>query len=296
MTRRPALRQGFTLVELLVVIAIIVLLLALLLPAIQRVRAAVDRMLCSNHLRQLAIAVHHYHYDYEKLPPAGARPVPYSWAVFLLPYVEQENTYHLFQLDKAWDDPANQPAVTRFIKVLTCPAAGGVGPRDVGFGGQGYGPCDYTPIFDVDPNLIATGLLLPWNDDPRGMIGFDESRFADVFDGLSNTIMLAEDAGRPYLYRRGQLAGMTDAAGWATYNQLTPINLDGFSADGVTSWGPCAVNCTNIHEVYSFHPLGANVVFGDGHVGFLKQTISIKVMASLVTRNGQEPITPDAFE
>src|SRR6187397_17592 len=93
-------RPGFTLIELLVVIAIIALLMALLLPAIQKVREAANKMLCGDHLRQLAIAAHNYHVDYEKLPPgilavSTAPPINATEAQFagcltlLLPYLEQ---------------------------------------------------------------------------------------------------------------------------------------------------------------------------------------------------------------
>jgi prepilin-type N-terminal cleavage/methylation domain-containing protein len=291
-------RRGFSLLELVVVIAIITLIMALLLPAIQRVRATLDRLLCANHLRQLAIGLHNHHGDFNKLPPAGvSKPARYSWAVLILPYLEEDSTYHQFNLDRGWDDSFNQPAASRFIKVLMCPAAAGSGPRDLPFAGHLYGPCDYSPIFNVDPGLIATGLLDPWSGNPLGMLDFSEARFADVYDGLSNTILLAEVAGRPNWFRKRQFVGETSApAGWATFNNLTPINLDGFSHDGGTQWGPCAINCTNIHEVYSFHPHGAHVVFGDGRVALLKENISIKVLAALVTRAGGEIVNISDLE
>lgn len=97
-------RNAFTLIELLVVIAIIALLMALLLPAIQKVREAANKMLCASNLRQIAIAAHHYHSDYDRLPPGilgtsgtpliGAVQAQYAGClVFLLPYVEGDNIF-----------------------------------------------------------------------------------------------------------------------------------------------------------------------------------------------------------
>src|SRR4051794_10009280 len=102
MVRRT--RSAFTLIELLVVIAIIALLMALLLPAIQKVREAANKMICASNIRQLAVAAHNYHADFQKLPPAELGtpvPNPYRTALtqcqyvsclaVLLPYLEQDN-------------------------------------------------------------------------------------------------------------------------------------------------------------------------------------------------------------
>jgi prepilin-type N-terminal cleavage/methylation domain-containing protein len=90
-------RKGFTLVELLVVIAIIAILVGLLLPAVQKVREAANRMMCMNNLKQLALAVHNYETSNEMMPRYhDPDPQRSSWMIQLLPYVEQENLYRLF--------------------------------------------------------------------------------------------------------------------------------------------------------------------------------------------------------
>src|SRR5262245_14406886 len=103
-------RKAFTLVELLVVIAIIVLLMALILPAVQKVREAANKMLCASNLRQLGIAAHNYHSDYGRLPPGtlhelqltvsslSSEKYPGYGALFmLLPYLEQDDLYKQFR-------------------------------------------------------------------------------------------------------------------------------------------------------------------------------------------------------
>src|SRR6266511_3800928 len=97
---KPSQRRGFTLVELLVVIAIIGVLVGLLLPAVQKVRESANRTKCGNNLKQIGLAVHHYHDVYTQLPPmyvlGSGEP---TWAVFLLPYLEQENAYRAWNMN-----------------------------------------------------------------------------------------------------------------------------------------------------------------------------------------------------
>jgi prepilin-type processing-associated H-X9-DG protein len=167
---------------------------------------------------------------------------------------------------------------------------------------------DYAAINAVDGRLLTAGLvdnagvgLLPKNQKPR---------FADVTDGLSNTIALAEDAGRPTLYRLGVAIGqvpspIVNGGGWS--RAATDITLNGTTYDGVLSPGPCALNCTNGEDatiyphpyygvqgtgsIYSFHPGGANFLFADGSVHFIQQGIDIRTIARLVTRSGGEIVT-----
>src|SRR5262245_51054396 len=125
-------RRGFTLIEMLVVIAIIAILIGLLLPAVQKVREAANRMVCTNHLHQIVLAAHNYHDAHEKFPTGarvpvfvGLRPTGATnlW-VQLLPYIDQDNLF------KLWDDMDNRNNVgwdrnvttAHVIKLLICPS------------------------------------------------------------------------------------------------------------------------------------------------------------------------------
>src|SRR5438067_555126 len=96
---RQRTKRGFTLIELLVVIAIIGVLVGLLLPAVQKVREAANRMSCTNNLKQLGLAMHNYHNAFGGFPPEQTTSPQNSWTPFMLPYIEQDNLYKLYRFD-----------------------------------------------------------------------------------------------------------------------------------------------------------------------------------------------------
>jgi prepilin-type N-terminal cleavage/methylation domain-containing protein/prepilin-type processing-associated H-X9-DG protein len=304
--------SGFTLVELLVVIAIIALLLGLLLPAIQAAREAGRRSQCNNNLKQIGLACHQHHDTYGVFPPGWAQApatVPQGLLIqgghgtfpFLLPYLEQQALADLYYWDKGSQKLENQPVATTQLKVLQCPSAepdrwvtAVEDPVNFSYGGRGA--CgDYGGVREIDARLVDLGLV-DRAANYEGVLRASHvtphflTRLADITDGASQTILITEHAGRPVLWRAGQPVPeiFAVAAAWVGG---TLIFGQGSTPDGATKPGPCAINCTNDREVYSFHDDGANAVFADGSVHFLQADIDIRIVARLVTRAGEEIAT-----
>jgi prepilin-type processing-associated H-X9-DG protein/prepilin-type N-terminal cleavage/methylation domain-containing protein len=280
---------AFTLIELLVVIGIIALLVGLLLPAVQKIRDAANRMKCANNMKQVALALHNYESANGAFPPARmSKPKNHWWVTSILPFLEQGNVESRYRWDVNWNDPANGSITQARLAVLMCPAAP-AGRTDP----NGRGINDYPAL-----NHVATGnpiLSQPPDVTLNGVLGANHSRqVAEVTDGTSHTILLAEDAGRNQLWRAGRLVSPTGAGGGAWAGAASEVALHGATADGSQvapgGAGPwmCAINCTNNGEVYSFHSGGANIAMTDGSVRFLKQNTDIRILAAFVTRAGGE--------
>ena len=309
-------RRGFTLIELLVVIAIIGILIALLLPAVQAAREAARCAQCANHLKQIGLALHNYHETCGTLPYgagyAGCQGG--TWAAFILPYLEQQSVYDMFDFNKRIWDPANVAAVQTVIPTYICPSdapddplLGGrhqVGWRNPGKSMGLWYPGSMGPTRDgVNSNDSCVYCPLPppsyccadtsnFGCCQRAMDGtlrpgvglFDRAvhpvRFAQVTDGLSNTLMAGETIPSQCTFN-GAYNHNNPVAG-----TTIPINTMEETRDGVdTLWfRACGFK--------SRHPGGCNFVMGDGSVRFMAEISDYKLYNELGTRAGGEPVTP----
>ncbi len=320
-------RGGFTLVELLVVIAIIGILVALLLPAVQAAREAARRSQCVNNLKQWGLAVQNHH-DAKKTVPVSARPVGLTNAprigafIHMLPYIEAGTVHRIYNQKENWYHTINRTAVNTEIPVMRCPSTPEAASRLDGLPEgspwtDGIGTCvDYAPVNWVDKRLQDAGLVdvIASGENIPGIMEYNNPKvsFKDVTDGLSNTVLMGETAGRPFLYRRDIVVSsdLTQArvngGGWP--RPASDMAIDGSSQDGTTDVGPCAINCTNgidfaqtayphpyystfgSSEPYAFHSGINNQAFGDGSVRAIRADIDIREYARLVTRAGEEQV------
>jgi prepilin-type N-terminal cleavage/methylation domain-containing protein len=320
-------RPGFTLIELLVVIAIIAVLIGLLLPAVQAAREAARRAQCVNNLKQMGLALHNFESANGFFTPAAidaafprlgmnvddsgkaiAKPTRHGWVILLLPFAEQTVLYNAYNLKADFRDTANSTVIASQLNLMMCPSSPNPNRIDTddsgGFKGWRAAAGDYGPNNSVVKVAIDAGFVKP--GEYAGVMQANVVRaIAEITDGTSNTLVISEVSGRPDIWRKGNKTtsstpiGSTprvyvSGAGWA--NRESAFGLHGFPADGSGEPpGPCHTNCVNRNEVFSFHPGGANHVFADGSVHFVKETASIQIMANLISRAGGEILSADSY-
>jgi prepilin-type N-terminal cleavage/methylation domain-containing protein/prepilin-type processing-associated H-X9-DG protein len=316
-----ARRRGFTLIEILVAIAIIAILIGLLLPAVQKVREAANRIKCTNNLKQLGLAAHNHHDATGQFPTGGRLPVDVggvptggtSLWVELLPYIEKDNLHKLWDFNDNRNNVAGGKNATQahVIMLLVCPsdplpervveqtAANWLPPAwSRGFYGMSsYGgnagtrstPTGSPPAF---PDITRDGIF--WIDSSIG--------FKDITDGASNTFLFGERTHRDLEYDRRQpdvapgrapmaligrwgfVAGPVGIMANITLHTAVPINYR------VPAGGDLSTMDNRCNAFGSGHSGGANFAFADGSVRFLRESTSLSILQALSTRAGGEPV------
>jgi len=286
-------RRAFTLIELLVVIAIIAILIGLLLPAVQKVRAAAARMSCQNNLKQLSLACHGYHDNNNRLPPGAADDMPpfgndtgarwgSSWKVYILPYIEQTAIYQQWQFNNhsGYVNAANSALVNNIrISPYRCPASPvpEFGPR--GGAGGTLMHTSYTGIAgSVIPNVYtSSSTYYPTCCNGTGNQATDNGclytgsqvTLVGITDGTSNTWLIGEQSDHMRDPNRAPLtSGYTTGVGNSSTIYGWIMGAAHQPNQTGASWGNGDgrhFNCTSVRykiNAYGLVPAGTNMASG----------------------------------
>jgi prepilin-type processing-associated H-X9-DG protein len=305
---RPA---GINALDLLVLLFVLFFTLALSAPALVRARESARRSQCADQLRQLGEACNGFENAFGIFPSSLKEIGPQrSWAVQILPWIDQGELARQYDYTKPWYDPANAEAVGHQVPLFYCPSspsrprwASGTanikttkpsGDRRLDHVPFAHAACtDYAVIHQVRAETFGRGFA---DKAGPGLLAEDLfPRRSDVTDGMAYTLLIVESAGRPEEWVAGRRTGNeVKPADAVLASRDNDFSLRGFSWDPVgqaySNFGACAVNCSNVEGVFSFHPGGAQAVFGDGSVRFLPQSLSTRLLARLVTRAGGEEV------
>ena len=301
-------RPAFTLVELLVVIAIIGILVGMLLPAVQMVREAARRTECLNNLKQMALAMHHYHDSHRKFTPGYTWPAQTMWSAYILPHIDQNNIYNTIDLDGPWaeDDTPNEMACGTYISLFQCPSSG-VFEHAGEFENQGIKdrvPSNYLACSSGTNNRESGELPYVGMPESDGIFFRNSAtKFKDIIDGTSSTVLLGEAIFDYDIWGQDYHNGWEVVDHWyigtREFDNEYPEHFPDIStevSEALTSTA-CPINSTYIENapvndkelcVSSRHPSGAQVAFADGHARFIAENIDLVLWSALGTRAGGE--------
>lgn len=322
-------RFGFTLVELLVVIAIIGVMVGLLLPAVQAAREAARRMQCTNHMKQVGLALHNHHDTYGYFPPGMHTQDPYLpgaatptrtwnnhgvfWSTFLLPYIEQQPLWellssHLNQFDRQtpfqwWTHPSGNLA-SNIVPILICPSdiADEYFP---GFPAWRHGKSNYVAVAASGYSGQNRGAAD--RDTPTRAVpipGYNLEGYNSQYNGCfwhnSKTRFASITDGTSNTFVVAERDGRTiprgrNASHWMGPDNATHLNqgMTGIDADPTYRLNvtPTGIDLNEWDTPGSLHPGGANFAMGDGSVHFVSDSIDGVIYMALGSRNGGEAVS-----
>ncbi len=218
------------------------ILIALLLPAVQAAREAARRAQCANNLRQIGLALHNYHDTYGTFPPAymadeDGKPM-HSWRVLILPFLESQQTHSMYNFNEPWNSPSNSQLVGMMPAAYRCPS---------------------------DPATTTTTGYVAISGNGTVFNNGQGSKFMDITDGTSNTVMVAEIAG-------------------GNINWMEPRDLD------IGAMNMAINSAKDGSAISSFHPGGAQVLFADGSVRFLSENVDRNTLNLIMQRADGQPV------
>lgn len=305
--------RGFTVVELLVTIAIIAILAALLLPAVQQAREASRRVVCANNMRQIGLAMHQYVSGHGVFP-AGQGAKSQSFLVTILAHLDGQPLYDAINHDVDVSGPENHTGMATRLSVFLCPSDTrepyGYPTSYAGNSGDGYYPNKSNGLFSTTD--IPQERWLPFGgltDGASTTAAVSEWLVSGLGDSDPRRAFHLSPVGAPsdnlaFEIRCRSLAGMVSrvsprAEPWydglwskTLYDHFFGINMPNCS-NAIRSPAARAQDTLGTSPAASCHPSGANVLFADGHLVFVRESIALAAWRALGTRDGGEIVTID---
>jgi prepilin-type N-terminal cleavage/methylation domain-containing protein len=303
-------RFGFTLIELLVVIAIIAILIGLLLPAVQKVREAAARIQCSNNLKQMGLGVHNYNDTRGKLPPGNVwwgsnNDYGTNWAIEILPYIEQDNLYKLYNQTVVNQNAANAPVYQASVKTYMCPSDSGANVLAAPESGNGSGvqfrTSSYRAVSGMNNKTGDGNAFFDIGGGPPSMAsnfkgamhvinvsGYQQENLVQISDGTSNTLLIGE-----YVTRTHQRRGTFWAYSYTSYALSCVTAITGGAPYLLNDYDACAAvggvdNCKRAFA--SNHTGGIMFVMCDGSIRLVSNSIDPLILGAMATMANGEVI------
>jgi prepilin-type processing-associated H-X9-DG protein len=270
-----------------------------LVPAVQKVRDAAARTQCLNNLKQLGLACHGYHDTNKKMPPGASGPAPsvqwpqfagnLSYAVYILPFIEQANLYSAIKFTEDYSGPTNSAVLNVPVPVYQCPASSAT--ESVGGPLPGKAIHYYGVLGPKGGLWPKTGQPYPFTPTAQGgwsmaygVLGINsKTKIADIIDGTSNTLLLGEISYKDANSFRPWSAGWDGTSCYSAKNVVAQVNQTGAGYNGTNNFNDVGFG--------SNHSGGATFTFADGSARFVTDAVALNVLQALATYEGREVVS-----